>query len=127
MRIEIQDVEEILNPDTLQLESTSVQDYCTDLRASLSDETLETAGFDDPYTYWLTNEISKDEITQVANQTACRIDSIALRDDEQYTFDIEIYLQKDGKSYVLTYSSDPKDAPTLVPIYQKMIDSFRFL
>jgi len=109
------------------MESVSVQDFCTDLRASLSDKTLETAGFSDPYTYWLTNEIGKDEITTVANQPACRIDSIELRDDVQEQFDINVYFQKDDKAYSLTFSADPTNVPTLALIYQKMINSFQVL
>jgi hypothetical protein len=74
----------------------------------LSDKTLETwTSFsgDASSVYWLSNEIGRDEIITIANQTACRIDSIALHDDVQDTFDIEIYLQdeKQGKAYSITW------------------------
>jgi hypothetical protein len=130
LTIKILDIEEILNPDTLQLEPISVSDFCASWRASLSERTLETgSSFDDYKAYWLSYQIGKDEITTVANQTACHIDSVALHDNVQEMFDIDVYFQneKTGKAYLLTFSTDPKDVPTMAPIGQKMIDSFRFI
>ena len=130
MTIRILDAPEILDPNTLQLERVTVSEYCNDLRGTLSDETLETStsfSGDEVTAYWLSNQIGRDEITTVANQTACRIDSIALHDDVQETFDIDVYLSKGDKDYSLTFSTDPKSVPTMVPIAEKMIESFRFL
>lgn len=123
--IQISDAPEILNPTTLQMERVSVPDWCDGLRASLSDRTVETSY--DNEVYWLSNQIGKDQITKIGNQTACRIDSIALHDDIQETFDINTYLTKGDKAYMLTFSTAPKDAPTMVPLAEKMIESFRFL
>jgi hypothetical protein len=118
---------ETLEPNTLQLERVTAQEYCDDLRASLSDKTLETGGFSEPYTYWLSNQIGRDEITKVANQTACRIESIELRDDVQESFTIEVYVPKDDKAYLLKFNAARSNTPTLAPIYDKMIESFRLL
>lgn len=125
LTVQISDVPEILDPETLQLTPVSVSDYCDGIKASLSDKTLETSY--DNEVYWLSNQIGKDEMIKLGNETACRVDSIALHDGIQDSFDIDIYAVKDSESYIITFSTDPKDVPIMVPMAEKMIGSFRFL
>ena len=123
----ITNVSQNLDPNTLQLIPFSAQDECNNHRVSLSDRTVETTSIGTPSAYWLSNKIGKDEPIKIGNVTGCRIDSIENHDNVQKRFDIDIFVVNNNKLYKIGFSTDPINVPSIAPIGEKMIQSFRFL
>jgi hypothetical protein len=125
-RVRITDVEKVLDPDTLQLTPIPISALCTAWENSLDERTFET-GTEYTDAYWLSYNAGKLIPITVGNQTGCRINSVTLHDGAQEKFDIDMLVVKDGKFYVVTFSTAPDAVPTMGPLGERMIKSFRFL
>jgi hypothetical protein len=63
--------------------------------------------------------------TTVAGVEAWAVDYVFNAEDEQ-TFYRETYMVSNGKLYRFTFLSPPLKVPVILPVAQKMIDSFQF-
>ena len=76
-----------------------------------------------------TTQIVKNEATTIANKSdAWRLDYITSVGGKQQKFNIDVFVIDDkGKLYKLLFSTGPSSAPELLPDFEKILQSFRFI
>lgn len=113
----------MLDPETLQVRNNTAEEFG---RGQASD--LEAMGLSPSSS--LSNQIIKSEATTIAGKTdAWRIDYIqsAPRLNEQLSFNINgLVVDDKGKLYRLNFSANPMGAPNMIPVFEKILQSFRF-
>jgi hypothetical protein len=111
-------VSSYLDPDDLQVKSNTAEDYARD----------ETSFMLVPSSYGMSFEFGKNGTTSLAGKNdSWRIDHITSLDGEQRTFSITIFAVRDDVAFRLDFDTNPMKVPEMLPIAEKIIQSFRFI
>ena len=76
----------------------------------------------------LTHVYVKDSPIVISNETnAWRLDTITSDDGVQIGFSSDVFVIHNGVLYRLNFYTQPLNVPNMLPIAEKIIESFRFI
>jgi hypothetical protein len=110
-----------LDPDTLQVRNSTAEEFGRE-QAQIVESLLSPSSS-------TTNQIVKNEVTTIANKSdAWRLDYITSIGGKQDKFNIDAFvIDNEGKLYKLLFSTSPNNVPELLPEFEKILQSFRFV
>jgi hypothetical protein len=118
--ITVENTSSFLDTDTMQVKNNTLEDYVGARRSQITSSTL--AGVTGELS--ATEKYLKDNKTTVAGNPAWKIESII---NGRYgdTYIINTYMIDGNKLYTFNFQGDALKAPEMIPIAQRMIDSFK--
>jgi hypothetical protein len=114
--------ESSLDTETMQLKNATLEDFVAGKKseiASLAFPSGELAELD------FQKQLIRDNKTTVGGLPAWKIESMDSILGRQGTYHINTFVMKDGRLFDLEFTTDSLKAPEMIPINQRMIDSFR--
>lgn len=119
LSISMQIADSYLNTETMQVEGASLEDYIAGKRSEIMNMAIPSGelGFKMEYI--------RDNKTTVGGNPAWNIEYMSSLLGEQVLYYITTYVMKDEHLYNLEFNTAALKAPEMIPIAQKMIDSFK--
>ncbi len=117
--IDVENTSRSLNPNTLQVESASAEDYANNQINILS-------GPMNLGSIQATHDITKNNKVNVSGLPAWRIDYITNLSGIQSSYQSEVYVVKEGTLFTIGLFTDPLKVPETLPIFEKVLKSFKF-
>lgn len=113
-----------LDPNTLQVRNSTAAEFGRQQAL-----VVENMGLYDTSSVPITNQIVKNEAPTIGNKSdAWRLDYITSVGGSQTTFHIEGFvIGPTGKLFKLDFSTSPTSVPQLLPEFERMLHSFRFI
>jgi hypothetical protein len=122
LKIQTAIAESSLDTETMQLKNATLEDFVEGKKSeiiSLAIPSGELAKLD------FQKQLIRDNKTTVGGLPAWKIESIDSILGRQGTYHINTFVMKDGRLFDLEFTTDSLKAPEMIPINQRMIDSFR--
>lgn len=115
-----------LDPETLQVKNNTAEEFGRE-RAQVVESMFRSSS--SPSAVSITNQITKNEMATIAGKAdAWRLDYLTSIGGKQSTFNIEGFLIDDeGKLFKLSFSTYPLNVPQMMPEFEKILQSFRFI
>ena len=112
LSISVENVSKYLDTNTMKIKSKTIQEYVSGEIGFINSQGSSILSL----TY------VRDEPTEISGLPAWRIDYTS-----SFGYEITTYVIKDNRLFTFDFYSDQLKAPEMLPIAQKMIDSFQFL
>jgi hypothetical protein len=119
LTISMQVAESYLDTDTMQVKGASLEDYVVGKKSEIASLSTPTGELD------LQVKLLRDNQTTIGGNPAWKIESMTSVLGKQSLYNVDTFIMKDGHLYILEFNTDPLRAPEILPIAQRMIDSFK--
>lgn len=119
LSISMQIADSYLNTETMQVEGASLEDYIAGKRSEITNMAMPSGELD------FKMEYIRDKKITVGGNPAWNIEYMSSLLGKQVLYYITTYVMKDEHLYNLEFNTAALEAPEMIPIAQKMIDSFK--
>lgn len=117
--IDTENTSSTLNPNTLQVESLSAQDYGNN-EASILSGPMDFGGMQ------ATHDITRNNATDVSGLPSWRIDYITNISGIQSSYQSKVFVVNEGTLFTIDFFTDPLKVPETLPIFEQVLKSFKF-